>query len=357
MESSYLAVKSQNITTSSLSDCKNCCVSVYKNPAIISVTIGSFIFSAGFFLLLASLQVLPHGVNSISLLGSGAKIGGAIFIGIGLMMIGGGIIHFIQLRNKPALNEEGTSTSILHHAIPAGTYELQYLANGSHKKVYNIQDTDLVLKEPGENDIDKAKIWFRNECLAFLISEKLNLGIVLFVALVDAGKISDQRVCHQYPGLREVISQQQGGRLVMLQQCMPESIKKNVNPSINIEDGHKALFFNLITGRGDTKQRNSIVDKNGHIWEVDNDYISGRLSGDMLKRHWLANMVTVWEAPISDELLNHILISDLDMNPNIENTEDLLSAIKSNLLKVKNIIIDLRKTNLTVTFTQILSKL
>ncbi|HEY4831154.1 MAG TPA: hypothetical protein VIH61_01135 [Waddliaceae bacterium] len=58
-----------------------------------ATAIGVVALVGGFFLLLAALQVLPQGVNTISQFGIGGKLAGGVSIGLGIMAMGHGMIH------------------------------------------------------------------------------------------------------------------------------------------------------------------------------------------------------------------------------------------------------------------------
>src|ERR1700722_3798471 len=76
-----------------------------KPRAITAIVLGVILSLGGLFLLLAALQVLPHGLNAISQLGIGGKLVGGASIGLGVFSIGYGLIGWYR-NKKPSANRE-----------------------------------------------------------------------------------------------------------------------------------------------------------------------------------------------------------------------------------------------------------
>lgn len=178
---------------------------------------------------------------------------------------------------------------------------------GKHKFVYIVEGTDFVLKVPKYPMNFKL---YKYEYSAYLISKNLGLDAVPFCALINDKDHVDQekKLFNNHPGLKQIIKNRFKTPLMLLQERMPKRIPPTYRTmKLDIDNAHKVLFFNMITGRGDSKSDNSMVDEKGQIWEIDNDELySGCLSVD---QHWLRSREDVWGHTISEVLLDHILNS------------------------------------------------
>ncbi|HEY4831920.1 MAG TPA: hypothetical protein VIH61_05100, partial [Waddliaceae bacterium] len=104
MDSSHLDIirepgnDSLNITNarnSSVSACK-------KSGVITAIVLGAIILLVGFFLLLATIQALPHGMNAMSQWGVGSNLATGIIMGLGVLSIGYGLIHWCHGNKIPS---------------------------------------------------------------------------------------------------------------------------------------------------------------------------------------------------------------------------------------------------------------
>lgn len=255
----------------------------------------------------------------------------------------------------PALNSysyhsrDRSITSIFDVFSPYKIQETRM--RGKHKFVHIVEGTNLVLKIPKYKGLPAN----RNEYAAYIISKRLGLDAAPFCALINDQKKQieqEKALFRQHPGLKKVIADRFGAaQFMILQEYVPKDI--DCDMKVDIENAHKVLFFNIIIGRRDLKIENSMADENGHVWEVDNNFIGNNFIGN--EEHWLMRVNNVQDCPISDGLLDHML----SLNPVIDPTEldgfeGILECVKMHLTVIQSIIRSLRDTNQNITFKSIL---
>jgi hypothetical protein len=220
------------------------------------------------------------------------------------------LFSFLQIL---AYAENTSQLALLEEHLKGGE-SLERIGQGKHKVVYRIKDTDLVIKSPNRFYLLTPLI--QSECLSYEISQQLDFGVVPFIQYLFEGSEEELLIRERCPHLN--------GPFVLQRYIAPCDVP------LDVEHAHKVILFNWITGRYDAKRENSIVDKRGKVWEIDNE-----LGGAKLKRlieerediysaesHWLLEEAQI-KVPISDQLLDWIL----DLPDEIELNKTLLPKL------------------------------
>lgn len=152
------------------------------------------------------------------------------------------------------------------------------------------------------------------EQVAFMISDRLGLGVVPpTIARALAPKDCIKCINDQ---IKRTMS-----RHLFLQGW--DVIQEGVIPydgsnwRVDINNLCKAVFFNIIVGRGDAGRRNTVIDKSGKIKEVDIEYI-----GKTKTTSWLINRFS--NIVLNKEIINDFLNKDISI---IEGVFDELSHL------------------------------
>jgi len=216
---------------------------------------------------------------------------------------------------------------------------LEYFGRGRHRFVHRIMDTDYVIKSQVHYTLTNTQ----TDCLAYEISEKLRFEVVPHTQYLPIDSKESMEIASLYPTLKQPF---------ILQKFIDE--KKNTE--IEVNQAHKVIFFNLITGRSDKKRANSVIDIHGKIWEIDNE---GACAEE--QKHWLLDDKKI-NVPISNELLKWILDlpDSIELNKSslpkafrIEQVVYKEKTISSKLANLKNVIRKLQNEKITITFSQI----
>lgn len=229
-------------------------------------------------------------------------------------------------------------------------YQFTIIGEGTYKSVYRVEGTNWVIKIPTIQG--KIPPMYRNEYIAHQINEQFDLDVVPFVALLnDRGENvqKESELFKQHPSLKKQITDKFGSQLMILQEYLPNPI--NYEIKFDKDNAHKILFFNMIVGRNDGRDVNSMMCSNGHIWEVDNDMLGNKCSSVIV--HWL--YYDLKYASISEKILNHITSLQPIALDELADVDKLLDTINSNLASVQSAIKCLRNQRQEVTFYKLIN--
>lgn len=244
-------------------------------------------------------------------------------------------------------------------------YKFEYLNQGFSKMVYSAENTALAAKK---SDFSNTAPQFvvkvprsaycqrlQNEYISYKIGKLINLKVVPKAILIHHKWEKTKSLEKNYPCLKESLEKKWGQyQLLILQERLP--FPALINKKIDIESAHRALFFNMITGRDDSKALNSMLDNHNRVWEVDNDAMYYKWT--KVKDHWLTR-TDAWNTEISEGILSDIV----NLNPDLsalkiwtseelsqEFKKEVSEAIHNNLHSVKTGIKLLRNSNKIISF-------
>ncbi|HEX4840005.1 MAG TPA: hypothetical protein VFU89_06150 [Rhabdochlamydiaceae bacterium] len=177
------------------------------------------------------------------------------------------------------------------------------LAQIGNKEAYGIGGTDLIVKftvKPNALPIQ----W---EYFAYLISEALGLHVVPPTSLVNAGKLSDEKIFENLPGLKGLLLPRFATKMMVLQTYIKEYAGASSTRRYDLHNFQRVVFFELIMGRiGD--DHDIRIDTGTKLWETSNSKCGHKVS-KIVSNVWLL-FNEQKNDPILDDLIEHILKLD-----------------------------------------------
>lgn len=188
------------------------------------------------------------------------------------------------LSGVPALSQSIILNSI---KLPPSPFTTKEIGRGSRRRAVLIGEHNIVLKNLFDIS-SRHQSTIYHDCLAYPLSIKLGLNVI-------------PKICY-VPGEH---NNSYGSYAVNKGTILQEYIEPCKAAVINQESAQKALIYQWITQRSDPTRENSIIDKEGMVYEIDNELIF-----DDHERfpHWLLNPK---ENPQAHELENSILSKTL----------------------------------------------
>ena len=280
-----------------------------RAPAITATASGTLVKLGGLFLLLAAFEILPQSVNAASECGTACKVVGVVMVLLGAATAACGIYYTATSPSSDtrvatqALEdvEDISSASILDilNKSLIDDSSLNYVGAGKRRIAWIVGESKLVLKcprFPGASDLGAVQ----RECIMYAMSETLGFGIVpstyYFPPESPEALLIAERCTKPIPPF-----------------IAAQRIHPGWDAQFDLDHAHKAIFFTWISGRGDTKKANSITDKEGKVWEIDNELADERLDRRIRSQarggqesHWLIDE-SMSQKPISQALLDWVL--------------------------------------------------
>lgn len=177
------------------------------------------------------------------------------------------------------------------------------LAQIDNKEVYGIGGTDLIVKFTAKPEAPPVH-W---EYFAYLISDVLGLHVVPPTSLVNAGKLSDEKIFENLPGLKELLLSRFASKTMVLQTYIKDYAGASSTRRYDPSNFQRVVFFNLIMGRKggghDTR-----IDTGTKLWETSNSNCGSKVS-KIVFDVWLL-FHEQKNDPILDDLIEHILKLD-----------------------------------------------
>lgn len=191
---------------------------------------------------------------------------------------------------------------------------LKCVGYGSRRTAFRINGTELLIKS---EDVSVSLSSHRQtECILYEMSELLGFDVVPFTHYMAPQSKEALLIKERCPDLKPGILQ--------------KFIEEVRAIALHIEHAQKVIFFNWISGRGDTKKANSIVDCEGKVWEVDNELGEVPLAERNIDSHWLLREKQI-NTSIPCALLNQIL----NLPDTIElNKQNLPKGFKADLVRL-----------------------
>jgi hypothetical protein len=150
--------------------------------------------------------------------------------------------------------------------------------NGRHK---------IFIKSPGGKHLFIRQLRAKNEQLAFLISHRLQLGVVPPTIALEGYQDKIETVLPkpllQYAkvGCDPKTYENSYAGVVVQEGVLLEENQDNFNrDSLDLDQAQKAVIFNLITGRIDAGRKNTVVAQFGKLTELDNEKLGQPLGSD-----------------------------------------------------------------------------
>gem|GEM_PF-4896932 len=169
--------------------------------------------------------------------------------------------------------------------------ELVPLIGGEIKQVYRPMDSPWVIKTFKRFE---SLTCVATDVLFYEASIQLHLRVVPQIRYIAPESAPFQSITRRYPGISPVLVQ---------------AYIENSRSALDLPHAQEVVLFNWIMGRQDCKKDNSAVDRNGKVWEIDNDSPGGIYSlNDKHRDHsWLESDPAVMETHLSEETIGKIL--------------------------------------------------
>lgn len=239
--------------------------------------------------------------------------------------------------------------------------------NGQHK---------IFIKSPGGKNLFIRQLRAKNEQLAFLISHRLQLGVVPSTIALEGYQDKIETVLpkpmweHAKVGCDPKTYKNSYAGVVIQEGVSLEENQDNFNRnSLDPDQIQKAVIFNLIAGRVDAGRANSVIAKSGKLMEVDNEKLGySSLSSDrsISSDSWLLSEFA--EMTFSTEVIHKFLSQPIDtvrqvfeemevfnfdqstktnITRNFNKLREFFSLYKDGQVKVKDLTAFLRNEKLT----------
>jgi hypothetical protein len=238
-----------------------------------------------------------------------------------------------------------TLTSIIHKS---GQYQVtRYLQLG-----YKDKEIVLFVKVPSWKLYHRIKSKAALDQLAFLISHYLKLNVVPVTIALEGyesivkkyvpEKIYKRCMMMEDYGFKGTIAQ----KVIKTKDSEPNCDLTNVD----LENIHRCLMFNIITGRKDARIDNSIVDLDNNLFEIDNEDIGFNTTDSWLLHKFKDDI-------INEKLVDHMLTFNVSIIDDVFDkmsqftiSNNIKKIIKDNFLRVLTIL----RTNNNVTFKDLI---
>lgn len=175
------------------------------------------------------------------------------------------------------------------------------VGKGLHRRVIHPEGTDLCIKIPLETEPTPQVVYLMQmEYLMYQVSEAWQFHVVPACDLFLQGTSELIAIYKQF--------KVKAPHFPFLAPCMVQKYVLEVGDEslIELKQAQKVVLFNWIAGRGDSEKGNSIITKEGNILEIDNELTFYEIK-DIPSLHWLLRLEKIREAPLDQELIDHIL--------------------------------------------------
>lgn len=176
---------------------------------------------------------------------------------------------------------------------PSSPSTLESIGGGLNRIVYKIQGRQEVIKCLRRERNESLCASTQRECIAYEISRDLGFYVVPPTQPILPNS-EEEQICLRENKENPVILQD------FINECEEQF-------ALHIEHAHKVIFFNWITGRSDKKRVNSVIDPEGRVWEVDNEFMGGKLLEITNLSHWLFVNKEVVRTPIDTAVLDWVV--------------------------------------------------
>lgn len=218
----------------------------------------------------------------------------------------------------------------------------RYISYCSDKNRENI----IFIKMPKIRAYHRNKHYAKLEELAFIISSKLKLNVVPITIAPEYHEdiieeyIAQNKRSFQLSNTYEGTVVQDGVNKNTKQIHINNErkiTKEDLTSYLDIDQVHKAIIFNIITGRHDGTKVNTVIDVSKGIMEVDNEAIGQRTTNSWLPGYY---METEIKKEIVEEFLSHgeSIIEEILANTKHMNIDERTEKnIKENFMRLREL--------------------
>ncbi len=234
------------------------------------------------------------------------------------------------------INETSEIPDLVSHL--SEVKNVRKIGSGSSRTVYLLGELGLCVKVghgsligmPERRKRIVKSMW--KDSLMYEMSEMWGFGVVPFTKFIDSR--SSEYECIEF--IIESLDLDVVVREAFLLQRYVEMGEKDV--SLDLAHAQKAIFFNLITGRGDQIKVNSVINPKGKIFEIDNEISFHGLRG--ADGHWIMTHSDFKKRPIESNLVEWVLglPEEIQFEPNGMDPIEIIAIqnqVRSNVLQLK----------------------
>ncbi len=200
--------------------------------------------------------------------------------------------------NSPRPKETLPISNIMEEIVHAPYFK--DIGIGLHRKTYRIGESRFCLKVPHPNQFAPIVLYLMQcEFMMYQISHIWSFDVVPFTKVILHNSTEIEQISAVFNKVNKNDHLQ-----------YPLLIQNYVQPKtpyqIDLHQAQKTLIFNWITGRQDREKENSVVNKEGKVFEIDNELTFSRIEKPQ-KPHWLLDIPLINESPLNKTLINGIL--------------------------------------------------
>ena len=184
----------------------------------------------------------------------------------------------------------------------------QEIGIGLHRRTYQAGESGFCIKIPHPNQFSPIILYLmETECLMYQISEHWGFEAVPATDVLLPGSKMLKEISSSF---KKHLPNAPISYPILIQKYIPEA-----NVEIDISHAQKVVIFNWITGRQDRTQKNSISNKEGKIFEIDNELTFTHIL-QPCNPHWLLGNEKVALTPLKNAFVEEILNlpEDLELN-------------------------------------------
>ncbi len=201
------------------------------------------------------------------------------------------------------------------HSLKTPTVQGDSAFNNFKRQVLMGKDENekpiVFLKAPSGKYAKVQTNAMKNEELAFLISERLSLNVVPLTKLIAVEEIPAnsklKRLLANRTLMGEQIIVQEAVTVAKHQPHLEKVVDYAELKKLDLNQIHQLIIFNLLLGRHDGRPVNTVLDDQGNLIEVDNEFI-----GLQTTDSWLLEQKIFHETVLSEELIQDFLKQDRD---------------------------------------------